>query len=277
MSRLISAVGSGPQGPTQRGVAELPHFVCIELTPLSSLQSPVLDWPDRTSPQPLDPMADRIEHFPDLAIAAFVQGDLESRVGAEAIGRHHADIRRRSHAPVDRHATRQAIQIVRVGHTDDLHVVPSRHPVPRMRQAAGQVAVVGQQQQSLGVEVEPANGVDVLRDCCQQIHDRRPALRVGARRDIAAGLVEQHVPVCVTPSKSTAVDADVVVGGVGFRSELTDRYPVYGDAPFEHESLGRPPGRDARTREDFLQTFHLIQRPLSSNLPILLSCQRCES
>ena len=92
----------------------------------------------------------------------------------------------------------------------------------RMCQAGGQVAIVGQQQQPFGFEVEAADGVDVLADA-DKIDDRRPLLRIGSRGDVSARLVQQQVAMMFRQLDAPAVHADVVSRRVGFRAELADR------------------------------------------------------
>ena len=61
-----------------------------------------------------------------------------------------------------------------------------------MGQAVGQVAVVGEHQQALGVDVEPADREDPGL-AGHQVDDGRPALRIGGGGDDAGRLVEQVV------------------------------------------------------------------------------------
>ena len=76
----------------------------------------------------------------------------------------HDRLRRLGPVSVDDDAARQAPQIVVVGHPEHARFVHARDAVARVRQAGGQVAVVGQQQQPFGIEVEPSDGIDVLAD-----------------------------------------------------------------------------------------------------------------
>ena len=66
------------------------------------------------------------------------------------------------------------------------------HMRPGLQQAVIQPAVVRQQQKTLGIPVEPADGVQVLQRGGQKGHDRRP-VGVAAGRQVAAGLVEHIV------------------------------------------------------------------------------------
>ena len=105
---------------------------------------------------------------------------------------------------------REPIEIVLVGHAEDARLVDARDAVARMRQPRREVAVVGQQQQAFGVEVEPSDRVDVLAHAAQQIDHRRPPLRIRSRRDVAARLVQQEIAMALDELDAAAVDADVV-------------------------------------------------------------------
>ena len=71
------------------------------------------------------------------------------------------------------------------GMPGDARLVGALDAVPRMRELRGEVAVVGEQQQALGVVVEPADRVDVLAHAAQQIDHRAAPLRIGPRGDVA--------------------------------------------------------------------------------------------
>ena len=67
-------------------------------------------------------------------------------------------------AAVDHDASPKPREIVLVGHAEHARLVDPLDAVARMRQPGRQVAVVGQEQETFGVEVEPADGIDVLAD-----------------------------------------------------------------------------------------------------------------
>jgi hypothetical protein len=91
-----------------------------------------------------------------------------------------------------------------------------------MHQVSGQVAVIGQEQQAVAVEVQPPDRVHPSLDGPDEVHDRRPALRVGDRRDAAAGLVERDHDRRIGPGADPlAVDLDGVAGGIDPGPERT--------------------------------------------------------
>src|SRR5262249_47775830 len=114
--------------------------------------------------------------------------------------------------------------------------------------------------QTFGLEVEAADGVDVLVNAAEEIDHRRSALRIRSRRDVAAWLVEQEIAMLLDKFDAAAVDADLVVQRVGLAAELTDGRAVHRDAAVEHQLLRRPARRDAGLRQDLLQTLHGLQR-----------------
>src|SRR5439155_5752529 len=93
-------------------------------------------------------------------------------------------------------------------------------------------------------------------DAAQQIDDRRPPLWIRARRDVAARLVQQQVPVLLDDLHPAAVDANVVARGIGLAAKLADRGAVHLHASVEHELLARAARGDSRVREDFLKALH---------------------
>jgi len=195
-------------------------------------QAGVADRPEPHPAQPHHRVANRLTHVPHLPRAPFVQHDRDHRLilprAKPRLDQSHSGWR--SPVAVDRHTPAQAIERRLVGHAADAHVVFPFHLVTRVEQALGQRTVVGQQQQALGVVIEPPDRIDVLTDLRQQIEDRRSTLRVLPRRHIPPRLVEQDVPVMGGDPDPLAIDADVVVPGIGLRAEFQNRLAVDADA-----------------------------------------------
>ena len=73
-----------------------------------------------------------------------------------------------------------------------------------MRQLAGQLAIVGEQEHTRRVAVETAHGIDALAaGTLHEVHHRLAVLRVVAGGDIVLGLVEQDIDLLL--------DADLLV------------------------------------------------------------------
>ena len=208
---------------------------------------PVLQWPDRDAPQFVDRVADSIEHLAHLPIPAFRYRDAQRGVFVVTC---RSDLHERAlrAASFNFDASREALDVARVRHTEDAHLVHAWHLVARMRESGGKFAVVGQQQQSLGVEVESANGINVLADAGQQLHHRSSTLWVGPRGDVPFGFVQEKIAVLFDAFDSAPIDANIVRRIIGFRSKFAHRGTVDRDAPFEHQLLGGASRRDAGLR-----------------------------
>ena len=138
-------------------------------------------------------MAHGFEHAAHLAIAPFANRDREHAVsiGPPFVQQRHVGGQRP--APVERDAAAQALDGLVIGHRLHVRLVGALHAVARMRQLRREIAVVGQEQQPLGVVVEATHGIDVLPDAAKQIDHCRPPLWIGSRGDVTRRLVEQDV------------------------------------------------------------------------------------
>jgi hypothetical protein len=222
---------------------------------LTWLQPIIANRPDRDPSQAIDRMADRFAHVPDLPVAALVNRDPQRRVLIVPSAWQQFDLRRFGAPPLDHDAARQALHVVRVGDAQHARFIDAIDAMARMGEVCRQIAVVGENQQAFGVEVEPADRIDVFADA-DQLDDRGPLLRIRASRDVAPRFVQQHVPVPLGQPDAPAVDADIVVRGVGLGAQLANGLPVDGHTPLEHELLGGAARRDSGSRQDLLQSFH---------------------
>ena len=123
-----------------------------------------------------------------------------------------------------------------------LDVIGLGHVAARGEQPGGQLAVVGEQEDALAVEVEAADRGDLDRQVAQVVHHRRAAAVVGDRGDAALGLVEQDVEVGLGVD-ALAVDRDPVGVGVDLGAELADDLAVDRDPARDDELLGLAPRR----------------------------------
>ena len=180
-------------------------------------------------------MPDGLEHAPDLAVPALVEGELEPR-GTEAP---HAGGRRR--AVLELHARRERANRLVVRLALDVRDVDLLDEVPRMREPMCQVTVVREEQYPGRIAVEPSDGndTDVAAD---EIHDRRPPLRISRRGDRPPRLVQQDVAKRLLRDL-TAVDTHDA-RRADERAELAGG-AVDGDAPGLDQLVGAASRRDA--------------------------------
>ena len=135
------------------------------------------------------------------------------------------------------------------------------HPVARVGQPVGQVAVVGQQHQPLAVGVEPPHRVDARLRRHQAGHGA-PPLRVVGRADHPQRLVQQvnDMARCFLPrihrhTHPLAVQGHLVLGRVHARAQLRDHHAVHLHAPGADHLLGGPARGHPGVCQHLLQPF----------------------
>ena len=131
------------------------------------------------------------------------------------------------------------------------HLAMGAHAVAAEPAGVGQFkgarkpAIIGEQQQSLGVEIEPADR-DQPRQALRQIVEYcRPAFRIGMRRHQPARLVIEEQPRALARRQWLAVDGNDVIGGDIERRRIDDA-AVHGDAPLTSPSPRRRGAKRAR-------------------------------
>ena len=239
---------SGRRPGGSRELADLQGSQGAKLARLHSFQGK----PTHRDPLELrDGVPHRLEHPLDLVVLAFVQRDLQPGVLS---GLEHSDPVHRQAVALDVHSPPQAGQSVGVGDAVDLGVVDPRHFVTRMGDAFRERAVVGQEEEALGGDVQPPHGKEP-GDFRDEVHHRLAALGIVAGRDRPLRLVEQEIDGCVGSPHPHAVEANVVTHGVSLGAELGHDLAVDGDPALGHRLL-RPASRsEPRAGQDLLQSF----------------------
>ena len=135
--------------------------------------------------------AHRFDHAPHLAIASLcdrqLQKGLRFRIAkANGLGRPRRPV-------FQNHAFAQLPHGVFRQNRRAFHQISLRHMMIRIGQPLRQLSVVGQDQQSAGVQIQPSDGRDELADIAQQIVNRRTALRIFVSSQITLRLVEQQI------------------------------------------------------------------------------------
>jgi len=106
-----------------------------------------------------------------------------------------------------------------------------------MQEPVGELAVICEEQEALGVVVEPPDGEEPGRSRRQEIRHDGAAFGVAETRDVAARLVEKHVCVRLARADGPAVEGDEVGRGVRLGAGLEPHRPVDGDAAGLEERL----------------------------------------
>lgn len=158
---------------------------------------------------------------------ALVNGDRQNHAFARFPK--NADLFRNDRLAFDHQAVAQALQrLVRwAAHRE--HVIFLGEAIFRMHHAVGDIAVVGEQQQTFGVAIEPPNWIDPLGDVNQPHHRPAVALILDGG-DVAARLVENEIA-RAGALDGIAVDEDHGVDRIRLGAELSDDLAVDADAP----------------------------------------------
>jgi hypothetical protein len=96
-------------------------------------------------------------------------------------------------AAINQHTARKPAKVCVIGHTLHLRFVHAIDPMSRMHQARRKLAVVGQQQQSFGIEIESSHRINVLTRSGHKIQHRWTALRIETGGDKAPRLVQEKI------------------------------------------------------------------------------------
>ena len=89
-----------------------------------------------------------------------------------------ANFGRRGPSSIDRDALGELRQIVLIGHSEDACFVDAGNAVARMRQSRGEIAIVGQDQEAFGFEIEPPHRIYVLAHTLDQVQHGRTPFRI---------------------------------------------------------------------------------------------------
>ena len=174
------------------------------------------------------------EHLLDLAVLALAQPHRDPGVGALLAIELGFD--RRVVDAVEADPAAQAVEHRLVDRSVRAHAISAQPPGRRQFEHPREAAVIGQKQEALGVDVEPADSDDPGQVRRQGVENRRPPLRIARRGDEAAGFMEQKKPRALGRGEPLAVDPDVVdvadVESRALQNLAVDAHSARGDPRF---------------------------------------------
>src|SRR5438093_3333869 len=194
-----------------------------------------LERPIGDADQPVHLEAEMRHDVADFAVLAFADRKHQPDIGALVALQHSVD--RTVFDAVDLDALLQFIEL----RLRDLAmgadaIAPQPAGVGQFERTR-QPAVIGQQQQPLGVEVEPADRDQPRQSFRQIVEHGRPPLGIGMRGHQAARLVIHEQPRPLARRQHLAVDRDHVIGGNVERRRI-DHAAVGGDPALRDPFLG---------------------------------------
>ena len=154
---------------------------------------------------------------------------------------------------LENHPALERLQHVRLEASLDEDVIDAADAVPGMGEMEREGAVVGQEEEPLGVEVEPPDRVEANAELRHEVEHEGPPARILPGGEEPRGLVKQHVALRLGSRERPPVDLDAVPLGVGVGAQLGHGHAVDADATRHDQPLGRPPRRDARFGQELVE------------------------
>ena len=207
-----------------------------------------LERPVGQANQAIDRQSHMFEQAFDFAVFAFAQPEADPDIGAlDAVelgvdaGIFHA---------VNRHAARQSVELGLVGLAIGAGAITAQPTGGRQFEHARQAAIIGQQQQPLGIDVESADrhqAGQVGEFLGDIVENRRASLGIPVGGDEAARLVEQEEAGALARRQRAAVHSHAVFRrdverGAG-QNRAIDRNAAFGDPDFGVAARAKPGAR----------------------------------
>src|SRR5262249_330219 len=185
--------------------------------------------------QPVDLEAEVAEHVLDLAVLALADGETEPDIAALGALERRLDRTKADAGNGD--AGGEPSECLRRDAAMRAHAVAAQPGGRRQLEHARERAVIGEQQQALGVDVEPADADEARQGLGQGAENGRPAARIRVAGQEAARLVVEEEPRALAAGQRPAVDGDAIRGGDVARRRGDD-LAVDGDASGRNPALG---------------------------------------
>src|SRR5690606_6308121 len=222
----LAAPGTAYPRPSQVDARhERAELGALDHPGVSGLEPSEADVPEPGPHQPGDRVADLLEHAAHDPVAALVQLDLGAQPPGEGTG----------HLPLDGGD-------VGLGHL-----------VGGVGEPVGELAVVGEQEEALGLLVEPAHVEEPLGPVGDVLGQVGAALLVLHRRDDTGRLVQGEGHLGLVELEPDTVDVDDGGGRVDPGAEL-DHPAVHRDTAVDDELLAGAPRPVAGSGQDLLQS-----------------------
>jgi len=108
----------------------------------------------------------------------------------------------------------------------------------------GKVAIIGEKEKSLGIEIEATYWIDSPFHIFKKAQDGRPSLRVFDCGKIASGFIEEKNDFLFKMCEFSAIHFDVIFGRIGFKPQYLNNLAIDRHSSFDHHPLGFSPRGD---------------------------------
>ncbi len=116
-------------------------------------------------------------------------------------------------------------------------------------------AIVGEDEQSFGIEIEPADGIDPFLLPMQEVSNGRSSKGIIEGRNTPPRFVQNEVCLGLECADQFPVNPYMILSGIGLETEIFDYHPVYLYPTLHNEFLGMTTGSVACFRQDLLKPF----------------------
>jgi len=215
-----------------------------DLLGLAHRQRAQLEGPVAHPDQPVHRQAQRLQHPAHLAVLSFGEGQGDPDVGGALLAGLQLGVDRPVADALYGDAILQLVQPRLVDPPVRPGAVAARPGVGRQFQRPGQAAVVGQEQQALGVQVESTDGDQPRQALGQRLEHRRPALGIAVAGHQSRRLVIAEHPGRFGGGDHLAVEGDDV-GGRNLHRRGGQTLAVQGHPPGRDQPLDFPARGDA--------------------------------
>jgi NDP-sugar pyrophosphorylase family protein len=194
-------------------------------------------------------IAKLLGHLTDLALAAFVQHHTHPHAILAAIK--HIDPSRRGGHTIHQHAAAPFSNRIGRGHLIEQRAIFFFDLIAGVRQPLGQLAVVGHQQQTFAIVIQPTNREEPLWQINQLDHGG-PALRIVGGGHDAGRLIQHDIRARADLPNWPAVDNDLVLLGVDACARHKHNLAVHRHTAGADKLLAITPRGDAGTCQHLL-------------------------
>lgn len=230
---------------------KLDQLTSGQVAPGSRWNSGDIEWADTDATQLVHSDPDRFHDLADDMVKAFVNDDLDENTFSRLAQNTTFVGNNQTILNFDAVANALHLPVVRLPGRYDMIFLGEA--IFGMHDAVRDIAVVGEQKQTLSFTIKPTDRVNAFRNL-DEIHDGPSLLFIARCRDKPAGLI-QYQEAWSLWLEDLAINADFVFERIDAGSELGNGLAVHLDAAVCDETFGGPAGGDAASGKNALQSF----------------------